>query len=87
MNASASGTRLSPSFNPFHRFIRVVNVQARGMVEFEFALGEPEMFVEMIMPMPVFEEFCRAQGLDPRASLAAAASGAKRLSFMQSLPR
>ena len=32
------------------------------MVEFEFAVGEPELFVEMVMPRDAFDTFCRDQG-------------------------
>lgn len=30
------------------------------MIEFEFAIGEPELFVELIMPSHAFAEFCAA---------------------------
>jgi|GEM_PF-826201 len=43
------------------RFIRVIDERDDGFVEFEFAIGEPELFVELIMPTPVFEEFSEEQ--------------------------
>lgn len=30
-------------------------------VEFEFALGDPSLALEMIMPPKIFEEFCRRE--------------------------
>jgi len=32
-----------------------------GFVEFNFALGEPSLYVEMILPELAFKEFCRHQ--------------------------
>jgi phenol hydroxylase P0 protein len=50
-------------FDPRKRFIRLVERRADGMVEFEFAVGEPELFVEMLLPEPAFVAFCAAQGV------------------------
>ena len=47
------------------RFIRIVQEHDNGMVEFEFAVGEPGLFVEMVMPRPQFEEFCAMQAVVP----------------------
>lgn len=40
------------------RFIRIRNRRNGGMVEFDFAIGAPEIFVELIMPEPAFDQFC-----------------------------
>ncbi len=55
----------SQAFDVQRRFVRIVQEHASGMVEFEFAVGEPELFVEMVMPRPEFEQFCRDQGVTP----------------------
>lgn len=47
------------------RYIRIVQEHGNGMVEFEFAVGEPELFVEMVMPRAQFDEFCAMQGVQP----------------------
>ena len=47
------------------RIIRIVEHHDNGMVEFEFAVGEPGLFVEMVMPRAEFEEFCATQGVQP----------------------
>lgn len=47
------------------RFIRIVHEHGNGMVEFEFAVGEPEMFVEMVMPRPEFDDFCAMHQVQP----------------------
>ena len=47
------------------RYIRIVETHANGMVEFEFAVGEPHLYVEMVMPRAEFEQFCKDQGVTP----------------------
>ena len=43
----------------FTRYIRVRSEPDARFVEFDFAIGDPSLFVELIMPPTVFEEFCR----------------------------
>ncbi|QTD45377.1 phenol hydroxylase subunit [Ottowia testudinis] len=52
-------------WNVARRFVRVLQERANGMVEFEFAVGEPGLFVEMVMPRAQFDDFCAAQGVVP----------------------
>ena len=52
-------------FDPARRYVRIVGTRSDGMVEFEFALGEPQLFVEMLLPQPEFEQFCRDQQVTP----------------------
>ena len=37
-------------FDPARRYVRIVGTRSDGMVEFEFALGEPQLFVEQVTP-------------------------------------
>jgi phenol hydroxylase P0 protein len=46
------------AFDPNKKFVRVAELRPDGFVEFEFAIGEPELFVEMILPASSFDEFC-----------------------------
>jgi phenol hydroxylase P0 protein len=46
------------NFDPHKKFVHVVDVRPDGFVQFEFAVGEPELFVEMILPVDAFEELC-----------------------------
>ncbi|MCB2016395.1 MAG: phenol hydroxylase [Hydrogenophaga sp.] len=62
---SSSTPDLPPGFDPQRKFIRVVKTREDGMVEFEFAVGEPELFVEMVMPAAEFRQFCQDQGVAP----------------------
>lgn len=47
-----------PSIDIKRRFVRVYGERSNGFVEFEFAIGEPEIFVEMILGRDDFAEFC-----------------------------
>lgn len=48
------------TFDTTRKFVRVIETRDNGMVEFEFAIGEPELFVELLLPGPAFTEFCAA---------------------------
>ena len=48
----------APLIDSRRRFVRVLKERANGLVEFEFAIGEPEIFVELILPREDFAEFC-----------------------------
>ncbi|WP_347456883.1 phenol hydroxylase subunit [Acinetobacter thermotolerans] len=39
-------------------FIHITGTQRDKFIEFEFSIGDPELAVEMIMPVTAFEEFC-----------------------------
>ena len=50
---------MNPSnFDVNKKYVRVTELRGDGFVEFEFAVGEPELFVEMILPPTAFDEFC-----------------------------
>lgn len=50
-------------FDTNRKYVRVLETRANGMVEFEFAIGEPEIFAELIMPKAAFEEFCKSNAV------------------------
>lgn len=63
-------------FDPQVRFVRVIENRADGFVAFEFAVGEPALFVEMLLPEQQFAEFCATQQVVPtQGALPTAAEG------------
>ncbi|WP_437882939.1 phenol hydroxylase subunit [Pseudomonas sp. LRF_L74] len=40
------------------RYVRVTGSRVGDFVEFDFALGEPEIFVELILAPEAFADFC-----------------------------
>ncbi|WP_018989556.1 phenol hydroxylase subunit [Aromatoleum toluclasticum] len=59
----------SPGIDIDRKYVRLVERRADGLVEFEFAIGEPDLCVEMLLPAEAYEQFCAANRvirLDPR---------------------
>ncbi|MDR2852991.1 MAG: phenol hydroxylase subunit [Burkholderiaceae bacterium] len=60
--------KTAPSAEPWdleRRYIRIVQEHESGLVEFEFAVGEPQLYVEMVMARKQFEAFCAMQEVTP----------------------
>lgn len=63
MSAVASSSA-QPEMDTTRRFVRVCGERGNGFVEFEFAIGEPEVFAEMILERSAFLEFCQANNVE-----------------------
>ncbi|MES2118455.1 MAG: phenol hydroxylase subunit [Pseudomonadota bacterium] len=46
------------------RFVRPRGARGKGFIEFEFAIGEPELFVELILTPEAYAEFCEANQVE-----------------------
>lgn len=40
------------------KYVRVTERMANGYVSFDFAMGSPDLFVELVLPEAAFEAFC-----------------------------
>lgn len=40
-------------------FVRITSRERKGFVEFNFSIGDPTLFLEMILTERGFEEFCK----------------------------
>lgn len=49
-----------PPDTPDQRYVRVVE-RGERWIEFEFSIGDPAIFVELVMPPAQFQSFCRDQ--------------------------
>lgn len=47
-----------PVCDTSRKFVRVLEKRADGLVAFEFSIGYPDIFVELLLPVDAFEEFC-----------------------------
>lgn len=47
-----------PAVDTNQRFVRVIEERPDGLVAFEFAIGWPELAVELMLPAPAFAAFC-----------------------------
>ncbi len=51
-------TPSKPKFDTTKRYVRICKERPDGFIEFEFAIGEPELYVELLLSTKAFEEFC-----------------------------
>ena len=49
-----------PACDTSRRFVRVTDERSDGLVAFDFAIGWPELSVELMLPTAAFAEFCAA---------------------------
>jgi phenol hydroxylase P0 protein len=57
----------APATGLLRKFVRVQAVRDDGLVSFDFAIGWPDLSVELMLPGPAFEAFCathRVERLD-----------------------
>ncbi len=45
-------------FTELQRFVRIREVIGDRFIEFDFAIGEPSLYVELVLPKKAFESFC-----------------------------
>lgn len=55
----------SQTFNPALKFVRLIHQHPNGLVAFEFAVGEPDLYVELLLPQAAFDAFCAAHRVIP----------------------
>ena len=75
----------TPSFNTNLKFVRIIETHPNGLVEFEFAVGEPELFVELLMAQAPFNEFCALHGVIPTEGRLRPAQGVREQEWDWSL--
>lgn len=50
---------MTKTINELKKYIRVRSEPNARFVEFDFAINDPALFVELIMPQAVFKDFCQ----------------------------
>ncbi|MDR2316879.1 MAG: phenol hydroxylase subunit [Pseudomonas sp.] len=66
-------TQATTTFEQMPRYVRVRSEPDAAFVEFDFAIGYPDLFVELVLPRAAFASFCasnRVRHMD--AAMAAA---------------
>ena len=46
------------AFDQMPRYVRVRSQPGDAFVEFDFAIGYPDLFVELVLPRQAFQQFC-----------------------------
>jgi phenol/toluene 2-monooxygenase (NADH) P0/A0 len=72
-------TSAKPAFDVNRRYVRLRELRADGFVEFEFAIGDPELAVDLILPADAYRNFCRDNHAVPISPLQGAAIDHARL--------
>tara|TARA_Y100000588_G_C14045650_1_gene834858 strand:- start:83 stop:454 length:372 start_codon:yes stop_codon:yes gene_type:complete len=57
--STKTDTSKPQTFDEMTRYIRVRSEPGDKFVEFDFAIGHPELFVELVLPKEAFEIFCK----------------------------
>ncbi len=60
----AEGKFAGGQFDITRKFVRVMRTLPNGLIEFEFAVGDPDVAAELVMPKAAFEEFCLANRVE-----------------------
>lgn len=53
---TSTGVAAGEGFDPARRYLRVTRRRDDGMVELDYAVGAPEVYVEMILPAAAVED-------------------------------
>jgi len=53
----------SPAFDATRRYVRFRELRSDGYVLFDFAIGDPEIAVELVLTLPAYQEFCRTNAV------------------------
>lgn len=53
-------TPVQRHFDAARKYVRMCRQRPDGFVEFAFAIGDPELCVELMLPTNAFHEFCLA---------------------------
>ena len=48
------------SATPIKCFVHITSKDRPGFVEFNFSIGDPDIYLEMILPVQAFDEFCQS---------------------------
>ena len=49
-----------PAADLNRKYVRLVEKRPDGLVEFEFSISDPALYVEMLLPEAAYEEFCKS---------------------------
>lgn len=64
-------------------YVRITDTREDGFVGFDFSMGDPDLYVELILPARAFEEFCAANEVAFLSEADAAALDADRVKWRE----
>lgn len=75
-----------PAFDVNCHYVRLRARRADGYVEFDFAIGDPALAVELTLPAAAFETFCRERRVRHLTPVQAAAIDRERAKWQFGAP-
>ncbi len=57
-NLESEDKNNSNKFDVNKRYVRITGIRHNKIIEFDFAIGEPEIYVELALPFEAYQEFC-----------------------------
>jgi len=46
-----------------NKYVHITDQKESGLIEFDFSIGDPTMYVELALPLKQFEDFCKNNGV------------------------
>lgn len=63
----------TPVLSDLKRYVRLRRVVDDKFIEFDFAIGDPSLYVELVLPKAAFDAFCRHNNVQMMTEAQAAA--------------
>ena len=73
-------------FDPTKKFVRITGIQQNRLIEFDFSVGEPEIYIELVLPFQAFQDFCATNKVKYLTPEQAAAVDYDRLKWRSGQP-
>jgi len=73
-------------FDTNKRFVRITGVRNNSLVEFDFSIGEPEIYIELVLPFQAFQDFSVRNNVAHLTPAQAAAVDYDRLKWRSGKP-
>ncbi|KAA1194195.1 phenol hydroxylase [Pseudohalioglobus sediminis] len=59
INKHPAANDVAANFDSLKRYVRIRDVLDDKFVEFDFAIGDPSLYVELVLPKAAFDAFCK----------------------------
>lgn len=74
------------AFDVGNRYVRFRELREEGYVAFDFAIGDPELTVELMRPLAAYQAFCRSNDVSYLSREQADAFDAERSKWRYGVP-
>lgn len=86
MSMESTDNEYPRRFDPSRCFVRITGTRPNGLIEFDFSIGEPEIYVELVLPFKAFQDFCATNHVQHLTAAEAAAVDYDRMKWRYGKP-